>query len=72
MAKQSQSQKILNYLQTGKTLSPLQALQLFNCMRLASRINDLRKDGHEVTTDIVYQDDKRWANYRLMKPLGKK
>ena len=68
MAKQSQSQKILNYLQTGKTLSPLQALQLFNCMRL----NDLRKDGHEVTTDIVYQDDKHWANYRLMKPVGKK
>lgn len=72
MAKQSQSQKILNYLRTGKTLSPLQALQLFNCMRLASRINDLRKDGHEVTTDIVYQDDKHWANYRLMKPVGKK
>ena len=72
MAKQSQAKQILNHLQTGKTLSSLQALKLFSCMRLASRINDLRKVGHDIVTDIVYQDDKHWANYRLIKPIKKK
>jgi hypothetical protein len=72
MAKQSQAQKILNYLQTGKALSPLQSLKLFNCMRLASRINDLRKIGHDIVTDIVYKGDKHWANYRLIKQVKKK
>lgn len=72
MAKQSQNKQILGYLQTGKTLSALQALTLFKCMRLASRINDLRKDGHEIITDIIYQKDKHWANYKLIKPIKKK
>lgn len=72
MAKQSQAQQILVHLQTGKTLSALQALKLFNCMRLASRINDLKKVGHEIVTDIVYENNKHWANYRLIKPVKKK
>ena len=72
MAKQSQNKQILGYLQTGRTLSSLQALTLFRCMRLASRINDLRRDGHEIVTDIIYQDDKHWASYKLIKPIKKK
>jgi hypothetical protein len=72
MAKQSQNKQILGYLQTGRTLSSLQALSLFRCMRLASRINDLRRDGHQIITDIVYQNDKHWANYRLIKPIKRK
>lgn len=72
MAKQSQNNQILGHLQTGKTLSPLQALDLFKCMRLASRINELKRIGHNIVTDIVYQNDKHWANYRLIKPIKKK
>lgn len=72
MAKQSQNKQILGWLQTGRTLSALQALTLFRCMRLASRINDLRKDGHQIVTDIVYQNNKHWANYRLLKQVKKK
>lgn len=71
MAKKSQNNQILGYLQTGKTLSPLEALDLFKCMRLASRVNELRKVGHNIVTNIVYQNDKHWANYRLIKPIKK-
>jgi hypothetical protein len=72
MAKESQNKQVLAYLQTGKTLSALQALNLFRCMRLASRINDLRRHGHQIVTDTIRQNDKHWASYRLLKPVKKK
>ncbi len=44
----SQKEDILRCLNGGFKLTPLDALKLFGCMRLAARINDLRKDGHEI------------------------
>ena len=41
----SQCAKILAYLKKGLTLTSLEALKLFGCMRLASRIHDLRERG---------------------------
>jgi len=66
----TQNKQILNYLETGKPLSPLQALRMFGCMRLASRINDLRKQGHFIVTDMVKDSKKKtWANYRLVSQI---
>ena len=39
----SQNAKILEYLNNGNTLTALEALKMFGCMRLASRIIDLRE-----------------------------
>jgi hypothetical protein len=44
----SQSARILDYLATSHTLTPLQALRKFNCFRLSARIYDLRADGHRI------------------------
>ena len=41
----SQNAKILEYLNNGNTLTALEALKMFGCMRLASRIFDLRESG---------------------------
>ena len=46
----SQNSYILEHLQTGKTLSPIEALIDFRCFRLAARINELRKAGHNIVT----------------------
>lgn len=45
----SQNRKIRKYLESGKCITSLEALNLFGCMRLASRIWDLRdlaRNGH--------------------------
>ena len=42
---ESQNRAILAYLSSGKRITQLTALKLFGCMRLPSRIHDLRKAG---------------------------
>ena len=44
----SQSDDILKALQRGERLTPLDALTQYNCMRLASRISDLKREGHTI------------------------
>lgn len=62
----SQNQKILKHLSSGKSLSPLQALGLFGCYRLASRIYDLKRTGHPIETIIKSDDQGRtYASYVL-------
>ena len=63
MNKQSQNQQILNHLQTGGTLTPLEALGKYDCFRLGARVNDLRNDGHPIITNMVKHGGKRYASY---------
>lgn len=49
---QSQTQKIANYLLKGRSLTSLQALKLFGCFRLASRVREIR-ETYKVKTEIV-------------------
>ena len=41
----SQCDRILIHLQSGKTINPLQELNLYNCLRLSARIYDLKQAG---------------------------
>lgn len=61
----SQCGEILAYLQTGLSLSPLEALEKFGCFRLGGRIYDLRKQGHKIETVMVGKNGKRFASYSL-------
>ena len=64
--KMSQNLKILKHLSSGKSLSPLQALGLFGCYRLAGRIYDLKRAGHHIETIIKSDDQGRtYASYVL-------
>jgi hypothetical protein len=51
-------------LNSGRTLTAIQALTKFGCFRLAARIADLRKDGVNIVTDIVTQKGKSFACYK--------
>lgn len=44
----TQNQAILAHFRRNKTLTPLEALKLFGCLRLAARVHDLRTEGHNV------------------------
>ena len=52
----SQCGRIANYLKAGYSLTSLEALKLFGCMRLASRICDLRDRGYTINTCRVKTD----------------
>ena len=62
----SQTQKILNHLKTGQSLTPIHALEWYGIMRLAARNIELREAGYNIETQMrVSRDGKRYATYRL-------
>lgn len=67
----SQAREILEYMQKGNSITPLEALRKFGCMRLAARIADIKEMGHEVVMSIETDDNgKRYGIYWL-KDYGK-
>ena len=62
----SQCSRIKEYLEAGNKLTALEALKLFGCMRLPSRIHDLNKRGMNIKKEmIVVSTGKRVAQYSL-------
>lgn len=61
----SQEKRILAHLKSGRTLTPLEALRLYGCLRLGARILDLRDKGHNIVTQMVEVGGKRVARYSL-------
>lgn len=58
---------ILTHLQNGGSLTPLDALNEFNCFRLAAHIESLRKDGHRIFTEMVNENGKKYAKYTYIR-----
>ncbi len=64
----TQGEKILNYLMEGHTITAIEALNLFGCFRLASRISDLvHKEGYIIYKEMVKdpKTGKRYAQYSM-------
>ncbi len=62
----NQSSAILAHLEAGRSLTPLQALDLFGCNRLAARIHELKAAGYPIQREMVALDNgKAIARYRL-------
>jgi hypothetical protein len=67
--KESQETQILSWLQGGNTLTPLEALDRFNTLRLGGRIWDLREKGYDIKTRMVKtRSGKEVAEYYLPAP----
>ncbi len=65
----TQEDLILEHLQSGRSISSLEALSLFQCFRLASRISDIRKKYPDINIDVkmIHSDGgKHYASYRLL------
>lgn len=62
-----QTSEILIHLIDHEKITPMEALNKYGCFRLASRINDLRREGHDIKTKMVESNGKRFAEYSLTK-----
>ena len=49
----TQNEKILAYMRDFGSISTMQAFTELGCTRLASRISELRKAGHNITDEFV-------------------
>jgi len=64
---ESQCQMIRKHLESHFTLTNLEALEMFGCWRLGARINDLRKLGMKIKTEMItLPNKKRVAKYSLI------
>lgn len=64
----SQTIQILRHLQAGGSLTPMEALQRFQCLRLSARINELQRLGHEIKCEMVKTPSgKRVGQYSMEK-----
>ena len=68
--KQSQNERIIQYIEENGSITPLEALREFGCMRLASRISDLKRAGYIISSEMETTKNKkgetvRFARYRL-------
>lgn len=61
----TQAAKILAWMAEGNRITALEALWAFRCFRLAARVDDLKKAGHNVVAEMVERNGKRVAEYRL-------
>lgn len=70
--KSTQCQKVLDYMEQFGSITQLDALRDIGCMRLASRISDLREQGYPIgrrmkTGKNRYGDSVSFAEYYLIK-----
>jgi hypothetical protein len=61
---------VLEYMRDFGTITPIDAMREFGCMRLASRIADLREEGYSIgrrmkTSKNRYGRDVSFAEYYL-------
>ena len=69
--KTTQCEKILQYIENEGSITPLDALREFGCMRLASRITDLKRKGYPITRKMETSKNRagepvRYARYSLV------
>jgi hypothetical protein len=66
----TQNDRILSHLEDYGSITQMDAIRDYGIMRLASRVNDLRREGHPIVTEVVegrnrYGEKTRWARYRM-------
>lgn len=65
--KKTQKEMVLEHLQNRGSITPLEALNIYGCFRLADVIYKLKKDGWHIRTEMVETlGGKTFAKYRLV------
>lgn len=63
---EAQNKMILRHLLAGGTITALQAKSLFNCMRLAARINELIGKGYRIVKQMIRTRSRKFvARYSM-------
>ena len=71
MSFSTQKQMILGHLQTHKTITSMQATRRYNILRPSNRIQELKADGFNIQTEIIYKKRRNgttihYAKYTLV------
>ena len=67
MKLETQREGILCHLKKYKSITPMEALDLFGSFRLADQIFKLKKAGHLIKTELVHlSDGRRYAKYKYL------
>lgn len=66
----TQNERITRHLEDYGSITSMEAMSEYGIMRLASRINDLKRQGLPIVTETVtgrnrYGETTRYARYRL-------
>lgn len=61
---EAQNKLIREYLESGHSITPLDALKLFSCFRLSARIYDLKRQGMVIQRNMITSNGKTFASYR--------
>lgn len=69
----TQTDRILWHLNEARTITPMEALKLYGCFRLAARISEIKDLGYEVESKMVsavnrFGDDIRFKMYWINEP----
>jgi hypothetical protein len=63
----TQNEWVLSELKRGKKLTALDALQGCGSFKLATRISELKAKGHNIVSETITKNGKRFARYSLIK-----
>ena len=66
---ESQISRVKRHLVEGKSITPMDALNLFGAFRLSHIIYFLRNEGYNIKTDLIYDGIRRYAKYSLVSQL---
>lgn len=62
----TQTEAIRAHLKRGRKITAVQALAEFGCLRLAARIDELRKSGESISVErVTTRSGKHVAQYRM-------
>lgn len=59
----TQTELIRRHILKHNSITPMEALKHYGCMRLAARIRDLRNEGFSVLSTRVQRNGKTFAKY---------
>lgn len=65
--RESQNKKLAKWLKSGKSISPLQALNKLGIYRLSGRIFDLKNEPYnmKIETKMIHEHPVKFAQYKL-------
>lgn len=64
-----QTKEIIEYMRIHGSITPIDALNVCGCFRLAARISDLKKQGHKIEMVMEERNGKRFARYYLVEQM---
>lgn len=70
----NQCKKILRYMTEFGSITPMDAIENFGCLRLGARIFDLKQQGYAIKTEMVkaknrFGEPVSYAKYSLLHPV---